>query len=142
MGEPNSAGELPERGGGQASVVDGFRDHNGDRPVWWHAEGIAEAESFMRSPWAAQGTVLRRCRACGGRGRQRPRAERRRNGGSGTTQVEAYSIARTGHQLPIQGTAMASYAIHFTGLDGNGSTGGNRSPSPIPAAKPPLPAPR
>jgi hypothetical protein len=59
-------------------VVDGFRDHNGDRPVWWHAEGIAEAESFMRSPWAAQAAVLRRCRACGGCGRERLRADRRR----------------------------------------------------------------
>ncbi|MCO6000073.1 extracellular catalytic domain type 1 short-chain-length polyhydroxyalkanoate depolymerase [Actinoallomurus rhizosphaericola] len=49
----------------------------------------------------------------------------RYNDSSGTTQVEAYSIAGAGHQLPIQGTQMAAYAIHFMGLDGSGSTGGN-----------------
>jgi poly(hydroxyalkanoate) depolymerase family esterase len=43
---------------------------------------------------------------------------------SGTTEVEAYSIVGAGHQLPIQGTQMAAYAIHFMGLDG-GSTSGN-----------------
>ncbi len=46
----------------------------------------------------------------------------RYNDGSGTTRVEAYSIAGAGHQLPIQGTQMAAYAIHFMGLDGSGST--------------------
>ena len=45
----------------------------------------------------------------------------RYNDSSGTTQVEAYSIAGAGHQLPIQGTQMAAYAIHFMGLDGSGS---------------------
>jgi poly(hydroxyalkanoate) depolymerase family esterase len=49
----------------------------------------------------------------------------RYNNSSGTTQVEAYSIVGAGHQLPIQGTQMAAYAIHFMGLDGSGSTGGN-----------------
>jgi len=49
----------------------------------------------------------------------------RYNNSSGSTQVEAYSIAGAGHQLPIQGTPMAAYAIHFMGLDGSGSTGGN-----------------
>jgi poly(hydroxyalkanoate) depolymerase family esterase len=45
---------------------------------------------------------------------------------SGATQVEAYSIVGAGHQLPIQGTQMAAYAIHFMGLDGGGtSTGGS-----------------
>jgi poly(hydroxyalkanoate) depolymerase family esterase len=44
---------------------------------------------------------------------------------SGSTQVEAYSVVGAGHQLPIQGTAMAAYAVHFMGLDGSGSTGGN-----------------
>jgi poly(hydroxyalkanoate) depolymerase family esterase len=43
---------------------------------------------------------------------------------SGTTQVEAYSIAGAGHQLPIQGSGMAAYAIHFMGLDGGSSGGG------------------
>src|SRR4051812_41848554 len=47
----------------------------------------------------------------------------RYNGGSGTTQVEAYSIVG-GHQLPIQGTQMAAYAIHFMGLDSSGTTTG------------------
>lgn len=36
---------------------------------------------------------------------------------SGTTQVETYSIAGAGHQLPFQGTPMAAYAVHFMGLD-------------------------
>ncbi|MEU9045997.1 MULTISPECIES: PHB depolymerase family esterase [unclassified Kitasatospora] len=42
---------------------------------------------------------------------------------AGTTQVEAYSIVGAGHQLPVQGTAMAANAIHFMGLDA-GSSGG------------------
>ena len=46
----------------------------------------------------------------------------RYNNSSGTTQVEAYSIVGAGHQLPIQGTPMAAYAIHFMGLDGSGNT--------------------
>ncbi|NUS17982.1 MAG: PHB depolymerase family esterase [Streptomyces sp.] len=49
----------------------------------------------------------------------------RYNNSSGSTQVEAYSIVGAGHQLPIQGTQMAAYAVHFMGLDGSGSTGGN-----------------
>ena len=49
----------------------------------------------------------------------------RYNNSSGAALVEAYSIAGAGHQLPIQGTPMAAYAIHFMGLDGTGSTGGN-----------------
>jgi poly(hydroxyalkanoate) depolymerase family esterase len=49
----------------------------------------------------------------------------RYNNSSGTTQVEAYSIAGAGHQLPIQHTQMAAYAVHFMGLDGSGSPGGN-----------------
>ncbi|MGW2490324.1 extracellular catalytic domain type 1 short-chain-length polyhydroxyalkanoate depolymerase [Streptomyces sp. NPDC001606] len=48
----------------------------------------------------------------------------RYNNSSGSTQVEAYSIAGAGHQLPIQGTQMAAYALHFMGLDGGGSTTG------------------
>ncbi|MFD8012226.1 PHB depolymerase family esterase [Streptomyces sp. NPDC058955] len=44
---------------------------------------------------------------------------------AGTTQVEAYSLAGTGHQLPVQGTRMAADAIHFMGLDA-GSSGGTR----------------
>ncbi|MFC1414034.1 PHB depolymerase family esterase [Streptacidiphilus sp. N1-12] len=42
---------------------------------------------------------------------------------SGITQVEAYSVVGAGHQLPIQGTQMAAYAIHFLGLDGSGGGG-------------------
>jgi hypothetical protein len=49
----------------------------------------------------------------------------RYNNSAGTTEVEAYSIVGAGHQLPIQGTPMAAYAIHFMGLDGSGGTGGN-----------------
>jgi hypothetical protein len=47
----------------------------------------------------------------------------RYNNSSGTTQVEAYSIVGAGHQLPIQGSGMAAYAIHFMGLDGTSSSG-------------------
>ncbi|SOB86109.1 extracellular catalytic domain type 1 short-chain-length polyhydroxyalkanoate depolymerase [Streptomyces sp. 1331.2] len=43
---------------------------------------------------------------------------------AGVTQVEAYSIAGAGHQLPVQGTAMAATAVHFMGLDGGTSGGG------------------
>ena len=49
----------------------------------------------------------------------------RYNDGSGTTQVEAYSIAGVGHSLPLSG--MAAYAIHFFGLDS----------SPPPTSPPP-----
>ena len=48
----------------------------------------------------------------------------RYNNGSGTTQVEAYSIVGAGHELPIKGTQMAAYAVHFMGLDGGGTTTG------------------
>ena len=48
----------------------------------------------------------------------------RYNDSSGTTQVEAYSIVGAGHQLPIQGSGMAAYAIHFMGLDSGSSGGG------------------
>jgi poly(hydroxyalkanoate) depolymerase family esterase len=44
---------------------------------------------------------------------------------SGTVQVEAYTIAGAGHDLPHPG--MAAYAIHFFGLDGSSST-----PTPTP----------
>jgi poly(hydroxyalkanoate) depolymerase family esterase len=47
----------------------------------------------------------------------------RYNDNSGKTQVEAYSIAGAGHQLPVQGSGMAAYAIHFMGLDGSSSSG-------------------
>ncbi|MFE9426440.1 PHB depolymerase family esterase [Kitasatospora sp. NPDC006697] len=40
---------------------------------------------------------------------------------SGTVQVETYGIVGAGHQLPVQGTPMAAYAIHFMGLDGGGT---------------------
>ncbi|MCG6499485.1 PHB depolymerase family esterase [Kitasatospora sp. A2-31] len=43
---------------------------------------------------------------------------------AGVTQVEAYSIVGAGHQLPVQGTAMAATAVHFMGLDGGTSGGG------------------
>ncbi|MEU8516883.1 hypothetical protein AB0C76_35650 [Kitasatospora sp. NPDC048722] len=42
----------------------------------------------------------------------------RYSNGSGITRVETNSIAGAGHQLPIQGTQMAAYAIHFVELDG------------------------
>ncbi|WP_404870361.1 PHB depolymerase family esterase [Kitasatospora griseola] len=49
----------------------------------------------------------------------------RYNNGAGT-QVEAYSIAGAGHQLPVQGAGMAANAVHFMGLDTTspGSTSG------------------
>ncbi|GAA1939871.1 extracellular catalytic domain type 1 short-chain-length polyhydroxyalkanoate depolymerase [Kitasatospora viridis] len=49
----------------------------------------------------------------------------RYGGSSGTPQVETYSIVGAGHQLPIQGTPMAAYAIHFMGLDGSAPTPGS-----------------
>ncbi|GAA4877001.1 extracellular catalytic domain type 1 short-chain-length polyhydroxyalkanoate depolymerase [Kitasatospora terrestris] len=50
----------------------------------------------------------------------------RYNNSAGTTQVEAYSIAGAGHQLPVQGAGMAANAVHFMGLDAasSGSTTG------------------
>lgn len=49
----------------------------------------------------------------------------RYNNSSGSTQVETYSVVGAGHQLPIQGTQMAAYAVHFMGLDGSTSSGPN-----------------
>ncbi|MFF8603155.1 PHB depolymerase family esterase [Streptomyces sp. NPDC015232] len=49
---------------------------------------------------------------------------------AGTTRVEAYSLAGTGHQLPVQGSRMAADAIHFMGLDAapsGGTTGALRA---------------
>ncbi|WP_441247590.1 ricin-type beta-trefoil lectin domain protein [Kitasatospora sp. McL0602] len=55
----------------------------------------------------------------------------RYNTSAGATQVEAYSIAGAGHQLPVQGTTMAAQAVHFMGLDagssGSDSTGALRA---------------
>ncbi|WP_034272009.1 extracellular catalytic domain type 1 short-chain-length polyhydroxyalkanoate depolymerase [Actinospica robiniae] len=59
----------------------------------------------------------------------------RYDNGSGTIEVEAYSIAGQGHVLPIEGQGMEQDAIHFFGLDGS-STGGNPSPSPSHSASP------
>jgi acetylxylan esterase len=53
--------------------------------------------------------------------------------GSGTVQVEAYSIAGAGHVLPE--TGMAAYAIHFFGLDGSATT------TPPPTTTPPTTTP-
>ncbi|GAA3049673.1 hypothetical protein GCM10020229_71350 [Kitasatospora albolonga] len=36
---------------------------------------------------------------------------------AGTTQVEAYSLAASGHELPVKGSTMAAEAIRFMGLD-------------------------
>ncbi|WP_225805014.1 PHB depolymerase family esterase [Streptomyces sp. NK15101] len=47
----------------------------------------------------------------------------RYNNSAGATQVEAYSIAGTGHQLPVQGTGMAAEAVRFMGLDATSSGG-------------------
>ncbi|MEV0531031.1 PHB depolymerase family esterase [Kitasatospora sp. NPDC050463] len=52
----------------------------------------------------------------------------RYNNSAGTTQVEAYSIAGAGHQLPVQGSAMAADAIHFMGLDAGSSGSGTTGP--------------
>ncbi|MFJ9519919.1 PHB depolymerase family esterase [Kitasatospora sp. NPDC101801] len=50
---------------------------------------------------------------------------------SGTTQVEAYSLAGLGHELPVKGSTMAARAISFMGLDagspGGGTTGALRA---------------
>ncbi|PYC88361.1 esterase [Streptomyces tateyamensis] len=48
----------------------------------------------------------------------------RYNNSSGSTQVETYSIVGAGHQLPVKGTPMAAYAVHFMGLDGSGPVTG------------------
>jgi poly(hydroxyalkanoate) depolymerase family esterase len=49
------------------------------------------------------------------------------NDSSGVTQVDAYSIANTGHALPQSG--MAAAAVHFFGLDQGGSGGDTTAPS-------------
>ncbi|NUR58425.1 MAG: PHB depolymerase family esterase [Catenulispora sp.] len=49
---------------------------------------------------------------------------------SGVTQVDAYSIANTGHVLPQPG--MAAAAVHFFGLDQSGG-GGDTTPPSVPA---------
>lgn len=56
---------------------------------------------------------------------------------AGTVQVEAYSIAGAGHVLPEAG--MASYAIHFFGLDS--SSPASQPPSSPPPTSPPPTSP-
>ncbi|MFC5667827.1 PHB depolymerase family esterase [Kitasatospora misakiensis] len=56
----------------------------------------------------------------------------RYNNSAGKTQVEAYSLAGTGHELPVKGSVMAANAIRFMGLDaappsGGGTTGALRA---------------
>jgi acetylxylan esterase len=50
---------------------------------------------------------------------------------SGVAQVDAYSIANTGHALPQAG--MAAVAVHFFGLDSGGGTGGDTTAPSVPA---------
>ncbi|NUP46735.1 MAG: PHB depolymerase family esterase [Catenulispora sp.] len=50
---------------------------------------------------------------------------------SGTAQVDAYSIANTGHSLPQAG--MAAVAVHFFGLDQTGGGGGDTTPPSVPS---------
>ncbi|MFJ9770487.1 alpha/beta hydrolase family esterase [Kitasatospora sp. NPDC101157] len=50
---------------------------------------------------------------------------------SGVTQVETYSITGAGHQLPVRGTPMAAYAVHFMGLDGSGPVRAGGAPHPV-----------
>ncbi|GAA1968174.1 extracellular catalytic domain type 1 short-chain-length polyhydroxyalkanoate depolymerase [Catenulispora subtropica] len=49
---------------------------------------------------------------------------------SGVAQVDAYSIANTGHSLPMSG--MAAVAVHFFGLDQSGG-GGDTTPPSVPS---------
>ncbi|WP_030394427.1 extracellular catalytic domain type 1 short-chain-length polyhydroxyalkanoate depolymerase [Kitasatospora purpeofusca] len=55
----------------------------------------------------------------------------RYDNGAGVTQVEAYSLAGAGHELPVKGSTMAAEAIRFMGLDkassGGGTTGALRA---------------
>jgi poly(hydroxyalkanoate) depolymerase family esterase len=68
---------------------------------------------------------------------------RTRYNSGATTEVEAYSIAGAGHQLPIQGSGMAGYAIHFLGLDGSQQPPPTSPPptSPPPTSPPPTSPP-
>ncbi|MFG2819981.1 PHB depolymerase family esterase [Kitasatospora sp. NPDC048365] len=52
----------------------------------------------------------------------------RYNNSAGATQVEAYSLAGLGHELPVKGSTMAATAIHFMGLDAVPSGGGTTGP--------------
>ncbi|MFE1322895.1 PHB depolymerase family esterase [Kitasatospora phosalacinea] len=59
----------------------------------------------------------------------------RYDNGSGTTQVEAYSISGAGHQLPVQGAGMAANAVHFMGLDAAAPAGGTGALRAVGAGK-------
>ncbi|MFI5649434.1 PHB depolymerase family esterase [Kitasatospora sp. NPDC051705] len=48
----------------------------------------------------------------------------RYDNGAGVTQVEAYSLAGAGHELPVKGSTMAAEAIRFMGLAAGSSGGG------------------
>jgi acetylxylan esterase len=63
----------------------------------------------------------------------------RYNNSAGTTEVEAYSIANTGHVLPESG--MAAYAIHFFGLDSSQPPPTSPPPSSPPPSSPPPSSP-
>ncbi len=89
---------------GTADTTVGYNNLGEEIKQWTNVLGVSQTPSSSDTPMANWNRT-------------------RYNDSTGATQVEAYSIVGAGHQLPIQGTQMAAYAIHFMGLDGTSTTG-------------------
>ncbi|MFJ1758554.1 PHB depolymerase family esterase [Kitasatospora sp. NPDC088134] len=94
---------------GTADTILSYRNLGEEIKQWTDVLGVSQTPSATDTP-AANWTRTRY------------------DNGVGTTQVEAYSIAGAGHELPVQGAGMAANAIHFMGLDGGSSGGGSTGP--------------
>ncbi|WP_223297567.1 extracellular catalytic domain type 1 short-chain-length polyhydroxyalkanoate depolymerase [Catenulispora acidiphila] len=107
-GDPGYTGPRPrmQLWHGTADTTLNYNNLGEEIKQWTNVDGVSQTPSSSDTPVANWNRT-------------------RYNNASGTTQVEAYSIVGAGHQLPIQGTQMAAYAIHFMGLDGSGTTTGN-----------------
>ncbi|ACU73818.1 esterase, PHB depolymerase family [Catenulispora acidiphila DSM 44928] len=110
-GDPGYTGPRPrmQLWHGTADTTLNYNNLGEEIKQWTNVDGVSQTPSSSDTPVANWNRT-------------------RYNNASGTTQVEAYSIVGAGHQLPIQGTQMAAYAIHFMGLDGSGTTTGNTGP--------------
>ncbi|WP_255945051.1 extracellular catalytic domain type 1 short-chain-length polyhydroxyalkanoate depolymerase [Streptomyces odontomachi] len=101
VGDPGYNGPRPrvQLWHGTADTILNYNNLGEETKQWTNVLGVSQAPSSTDTP------VTNWNRA-------------RYNNSSGSTQVETYSVAGAGHQLPIQGTQMAAYAVRFMGLGG------------------------
>ncbi|MFI1812325.1 PHB depolymerase family esterase [Streptomyces sp. NPDC020422] len=118
--------KTPQQWGGLVRNT-GYPGYNGPRPrvQLWHgtADSILSHDNLGEEikQWA---DVLGVSQTPSSTDTPAANWTRTRYGNSaGTPQVEAYSLAGTGHQLPVKGAGMAAEAVHFMGLDAGPSGG-------------------